>query len=199
VLERFWKKFYDKSCILQSSLITAQYHIEEELVLGLQNNQASAFEHLYGNYKIALLNVIGQIISAEDDANDCLQDVFIAIHRNIAKYEPQKGRLFTWMHTLARNTAINMLRSKNFKQSQKNEDLTNVVYNSAGVVQQQNTDLIGLRKQVHLLREDYKNVLELSYFTGFTQEEIAQKLEIPIGTVKTRLRNAIIELRKTFK
>jgi len=61
-----------------------------------------------------------------------------------------------------------------------------------------NVNQIGLRKQVHLLREDYKNVVELSYFNGFTHEEIAKILTIPVGTVKTRLRNALIELRKQF-
>jgi RNA polymerase sigma factor (sigma-70 family) len=103
------------------------------------------------------------------------------------------------MHTLTRNTAINTLRSKGFKAQQKNDTLENNVYsldNSNAF--QININEIGLRKQVHLLRVDYKNVLELSYFKGYTQEEIAQELNIPIGTVKTRLRNALIELRKNF-
>ena len=100
---------------------------------------------------------------------------------------------------LTRNTTINKTRSKNFKSQQKNEDIEDFVYSlDLKESSQQNINLIGLRKQVHLLREDYKNVLELSYYNGFTQEEIAQALQIPIGTVKTRLRNALIELRKQF-
>ena len=62
----------------------------------------------------------------------------------------------------------------------------------------QEVNQIGLRKQVHQLKDEYKNVLELSYYQGFTQEEVAKALNLPLGTVKTRIRNALIELRKQF-
>ena len=119
--------------------------------------------------------------------------------KNIDKYDAVKGRLFTWLFNVTRNCAINTTRSKNYKTQLKNDSLANYVndhtVNEAFVLQ---INKIGLRKQVHLLREDYKNVLELSYFNGFTHEEIAKILSIPSGTVKTRLRNALIELRKQF-
>lgn len=174
-------------------------YTEDTLVAGLLKHDNNAYEHLYMHYRGALYAVISQFISDEETINDVLQEVFIATWKNIDKYDAKKGRLFTWLHTLARNTAINKTRSKNYKSQQKNEDIDDVVYNvDLKDSSQQNINLIGLRKQVHLLREDYKNVLELSYYNGFTQEEIAQQLQIPIGTVKTRLRNALIELRKQF-
>lgn len=165
----------------------------------MRKHDNEAFKHLYLHYKNAMLNVILTIIDDEETANDILQDVFITAWKNIDKYDESKGRLFTWLHTLARNTSINTLRSKNFKVKYKNENLEDYVYN----IEQKdpllhNINTIGLRKQVQLLRGEYKAVLELSYFNGYTQEEIAQSLEIPIGTVKTRLRNALIELRKQF-
>ena len=124
------------------------------------------------------------------------------MYQHISKYDATKGRLFTWLHTLTRNIAINKLRSKNYKRAQKNDELSNyVAYGGKNIVNlstEHNINTIGLRKQVHLLRDDYKKVLELSYFNGYTQEEIAKELAIPIGTVKTRLRNALIELRKQF-
>lgn len=174
-------------------------YTEEELVRALQLKEEKAYEHLYVNYKGALFTVVCQFINDAEIANDVLQDVFIAIWSNIDKYNKEKGRLFTWLHTLTRNTAINKLRSKDFKTTQKNESIGDYVSNIEhnGTVQM-NINTIGLRKQVHLLREEYKAVLELSYFNGFTQEEIAKALDIPLGTVKTRLRNALIELRKFF-
>jgi RNA polymerase sigma factor (sigma-70 family) len=172
---------------------------EAELVVGLQKHDGKAYEYLYSNYKGALYTVISQFITDTETANDVLQDVFIAAWSNIDKYSKEKGRLFTWLHTLTRNTAINKLRSKEFKTTQKNESLGDYVSNiELKDPLQLNINAIGLRKQVHLLREDYKAVLELSYFNGFTQEEIAKALDIPLGTVKTRLRNALIELRKNF-
>jgi RNA polymerase sigma-70 factor (ECF subfamily) len=151
------------------------------------------------HYRGSLFTAITQVVPDKEIAADVLQEVFITVWKNIDKYDPEKGRLFTWLLKLTRNAAINKTRSKIYKSQQKNADIgdyvTIVEENGAN---QPGIDHIGLRNQVHQLREDYKNVLELSYFNGYTQEEISKTLNIPIGTVKTRLRNAIIELRKQF-
>ncbi|MEQ1554342.1 MAG: sigma-70 family RNA polymerase sigma factor [Ferruginibacter sp.] len=174
-------------------------YTEDSLIFALHKHDNDAYEYLYTNYKSALYAVIQQFILDQEIANDVLQEVFVTAWKNIEKYDHTKGRLFTWLHTLTRNTAINTLRSKNYKRLQKNDVFEDFVYDKdLKESTEQNINAIGLRKQVHLLREDYKNVLELSYFNGFTHEEIAKILDIPIGTVKTRLRNALIELRKKF-
>ena len=174
-------------------------YTETELIDALKKHDNGAFEYLYNNYKGALFTVIQQIIPDKESAGDVLQEAFIMAWKNIDKYDAVKGRLFTWLFNVTRNCAINTTRSKNYKTQLKNDSLANYVndhtVNEAFVLQ---INKIGLRKQVHLLREDYKNVLELSYFNGFTHEEIAKILSIPSGTVKTRLRNALIELRKQF-
>ena len=154
-----WLNFDTFAIILK---LQTQY-TEDTLIEALKAHSNGAFEHLYLNYKNALLAVIKQFIDDEEIANDVLQDVFVAVWKNIEKYDSTKGRLFTWLHTLARNTTINTLRSKAYKSEQKNDSIDNLVYsldnqNNAN----QDIDSIGLRKQVHLLRTDYKNVLELS-------------------------------------
>ncbi len=154
---------------------------------------------MYKNYKGALFTVILQIIPDKEVAEDVLQEVFIKSWKNIDKYDAAKGRLFTWLLSVTRNCSINITRSKNYKSQQKNDSLDKCVnYIDETASHILNINQIGLRKQVHLLREDYKNVLELSYFNGYTHEEISKILNVPIGTVKTRLRNAVIELRKQF-
>jgi RNA polymerase sigma factor (sigma-70 family) len=174
-------------------------YTETDLIAGLKKRNDGAFEYLYNNYKGALFTTIRQIIPDAEIAGDVLQEAFITAWKNIDKYDPAKGRLFTWLFNVTRNCTINTLRSKNYKSQQKNESLDNYVnYIDEKETQVFNINQIGLRKQVHLLREDYKNVLELSYFNGFTHEEISTILNIPVGTVKTRLRNAVIELRKHF-
>lgn len=172
---------------------------EEELVLALKKHESDAYRYLYMNYRGSLYNAILQIIPEPETASDVLQEVFVTVWQNIDKYDPGKGRLFTWLLKLTRNAAINKTRSKIYKSQLKNADIANYVnYIEEKEPQQHDINLIGLRKQVHLLREDYKNVIELSYYNGFTQEEIAKALNIPLGTVKTRLRSALIELRKQF-
>lgn len=175
------------------------FYTETALVQSLKKRDNSAFEYLYSNYKGALFTIIKQLIPQEEIAGDVLQEAFITAWKNIDKYDESKGRLFTWLYNVTRNCAINTLRSKNYKSTQKNDSLADYVnYIDEKGSETININQIGLRKQVNQLREDYKNVLELSYFKGHTHEEIAKLLAIPVGTVKTRLRNALIELRKLY-
>lgn len=174
-------------------------YTEDTLIDALKKRQNEAFKYLYNNYKGALFTVILQIVPDKETAADILQEAFVMAWKNIDKYDAAKGRLFTWLFNVTRNCAINTTRSKNYKKQQKNDSLTNYVnYVDENKNHVLDINQIGLRKQVHLLREDYKNVLELSYFNGFTHEEISKILNIPTGTVKTRLRNAVFELRKQF-
>lgn len=172
---------------------------ESELLTGLREYNNSAYRYLYINYRGSLYNIILQLIPDTETASDVLQEVFITIWKQIDKYDETKGRLFTWLVRLTRNAAINKLRSKVYKSQAKNDNLENYVLAIEKKNQgSDNINHIGLRQQVHKLREDYKNVIELSYYNGFTQEEISKTLNIPLGTVKTRLRNALLELRKQF-
>jgi len=176
-----------------------QYN-EAELVMALKQKDSAAFRHLYLNYRGSLFTIISQVVPETETANDVLQETFITIWKNIDKYDPGKGRLFTWLLNVARNMAINKIRSKNYKNALKNEDIGNFVNSIEQTgTNQPNINRIGLHKEVSRLRDDLKNVLELSYYHGYTQEEISKALNIPLGTVKTRLRTAILELRKQFQ
>lgn len=192
--------FFYNICILKPfKLDSKKKYSEEELVASLKNHDNAAYKYLYLHYRGALYNTIKQIIYDEETAADVLQEAFVTVWQNIGKYDPSKGRLFTWLLKLTRNAAINKTRSKVYKSQSKNVDLSNYVnYPELNSSPQPDINKIGLRKQVHQLKDDFKNVLELSYFQGFTQEEIARALNIPLGTVKTRMRNALIELRKQF-
>lgn len=167
---------------------------EKELVLLLKQRRQDAFSYLYDHYSAALLSVIASIVSDAGSSNDVLQEVFIKIWRQIESYDDSKGRLFTWMLNIARNASIDTLRSKNYRNNQTNKELTEATFSAAGSTQLQ-VDQIGLRKMVHTLKEEHKVLIELAYFQGFTQDEIAKMLSIPLGTVKTRLRTALTQLR----
>ena len=173
-------------------------YTETELVALLKQRQQNAFGYLYDHYSGALYNVILAIVSDRELASDVLQEVFIKIWKQAESYDATKGRLFTWMMNIARNASIDLLRSKSYQNSRQNRELSETVYDSAGVTAT-NIDLIGLRKLVHSMKEEYKVLVELSYFKGFTQDEISKMLNIPLGTVKTRLRAALLQLRELIK
>ncbi len=164
----------------------------------LKQRRESAFSYLYDHYSGSLYAIILNIVPDRELANDLLQEVFIKVWKQIESYDSTKGRLFTWMLNVARNASIDAIRSKNYQQSQKNKELTENVYSQAGSIQT-NTDKIGLKKIVYKLKEEYRVLVELSYFEGYTQDEISKMLQIPLGTVKTRLRNAMIQLKQVIK
>jgi RNA polymerase sigma-70 factor (ECF subfamily) len=173
---------------------------EEELVrLLLQKNQ-QAFSYLYDNYAGALNAVIYRIVEEKELAEDILQEAFIKIWNNISSYDKSKGRLFTWMLNITKNLTIDTVRSKGFKKQSKILGDENSVNNLQDVnIGMDRFDSLGLRKQVSNLKSEYKIIIDMAYFSGFTQDEISKHLGIPLGTVKTRMRSAIQELRKQLQ
>lgn len=166
----------------------------------LQSKDEKAFNYLYDNYSGALYGVIWKVLNVEELSNDVLQEVFVKIWKNIDQYDSSKGRLYTWMLNIARNMAIDTLRSKRYQQDQKTTDIENTVYtNDNSRTSFNNTDTLGLRKSVMNLKPEFRTLIDLAYFQGYTQDEISKTLNIPLGTVKTRLRNAIIELKTVFR
>ncbi len=166
--------------------------------MSLKQRQEEAFSYLYDHYSGALYSIILNIVPDKDLANDVLQEVFIKIWRQIESYDNTKGRLFTWMLNVARNASIDTVRSKGFQKNQQSRELTENVYHLGGSTQL-NTDKIGLKKLVNNLKEDYRVLIELSYFQGYTQDEISKMLQIPLGTVKTRMRSALTQLKEVIQ
>jgi RNA polymerase sigma factor (sigma-70 family) len=167
---------------------------EQELVALLQQQDEGSFSYLYDNYAGALSAVIHAIIPDPETVKDVLQEVFVNIWKKISLYDPSKGRLFTWMMNVARNAAIDKLRSKGYQNTLKNHSIgDNVDINGSFTLQQ--TDDIGLKKVLMKLKEEHRVLINLSYLQGYTHEEIAKALDIPLGTVKTRIRSALSHLR----
>ena len=175
-------------------------YTEEELVyqLGLRNQQA--FSYLYDNYAPALNAVIYRMVKDQALSEDILQEAFVKIWNNFDSYDKIKGRLFTWMVNITRNLAIDTMRSKGYKKQNKISGDENSVNN----LQDGNTgiekfDSIGVAKQLINLKPDQRQIIDLAYFQGYTQDEISKQLAIPLGTVKTKMRMAILELRKNLQ
>jgi RNA polymerase sigma-70 factor (ECF subfamily) len=170
--------------------------MQDQLILGLKQQDRSAIGTLYDNYGNALFGVVLRIVQSRELAEQVLQDTFLKAWRNGASYDESKGRLFTWLLNIARNTAIDATRTAHFQHYRKTEPVDNLVHISGG--ESVNPDHVGLREVVNRLDEKYRNLIDLVYFKGYTQDEIARETGIPIGTIKTRLRYAIGELRKQF-
>jgi RNA polymerase sigma-70 factor (ECF subfamily) len=173
-------------------LSTKSTYEEYELVAALRQKNDDAFTYLYDHYCGALHGVIKQIVQDTELANDVMQEAFVNIWRRIETYDESKGRLFTWMLNIARNAAIDKTRSKGFQQSLRQMPLDGETIQASV---KPGTDDFGLKKIVFKLKEEQRQLIDLSYFQGYTHEQIAQVLHIPLGTVKTRIRSALTQLR----
>lgn len=165
----------------------------------MRNREKIAIEALYDMYSSSLYGVISRIVVDTATAEDVLQDTFVKIWNSFTTYSSDKGRLFTWMVNIARNLAIDKIRSKDFKNQNKNQELEN---NVTFIDEQRNTvykpELLGIKELVDKLKPEQKSILDLVYFKGYTHVEAADELGVPLGTIKTRLRMAIVQLRKHF-
>ncbi len=171
----------------------------KELILQLQSKNEKAFQRIYEMYSENTFGVIYNIIRDEELSQEVLQDVFIKIWNNAASYSEKKGRFFTWILNIARNAAIDKIRSKSFKNSQKNQTADNFV----DILEEKNSfshkiDAIGIQKYIDVLEPLCKKVIDLLFFKGFTQKEASEELEIPLGTIKTRNRICINKLRENL-
>jgi RNA polymerase sigma factor (sigma-70 family) len=155
-----------------------------------------AFEYLYDHYSGALYSVVLRIVRSEDIAEEVLQDVFLKIWDKMGSYDHSKGRLFTWMLNIARNQAIDRTRSREMSQGRKTDDLLNLVSKIDRQKSSETTiDAIGLKEVLTRLPEEQRFVIDHLYLRGYTQSEVAEEFDIPLGTVKTRTRMAMLELR----
>ena len=170
---------------------------EEELVVALKRNERTAFEFLYDHYSGALFNIICKTLRDEERAADVLQESFLKIWKNIASYNPEKGRLFTWILNIARNGAIDAARVEGRKPIMDDID-DRAAQNERDTSEELSTASSEMKSIVNMLRPERKILIEMAYFQGYTHEEISEELKIPLGTVKSRIRTALQELKQYF-
>lgn len=168
----------------------------EILIERFKQKDEKAFETLYNMYSDSMQGVIYNIVRDNDIAEEVMQDVFIKAWHKSSSYSSEKGRFFTWILNIARNAAIDKTRSKSFKNSKQNlnsDFFVDILESNDNL--DTKTDAIGIAKFVNKLAKKCIEVIELLYFKGYTQLEASEALDMPIGTIKTRNRNCIQELR----
>ncbi|MBI2729220.1 MAG: sigma-70 family RNA polymerase sigma factor [Sphingobacteriales bacterium] len=173
--------------------------IQADLVFRLQQKDEKAFAMVYKNYGQALLGIIKKVLNEDGElARDVLQESMLKVWNNIQSYDAGKGTLFTWMLNICRNMAIDKTRSRDFKNQQKNQSFDLVSFIRESHNESPKPELIGVSKMLNVLSAEQRQVVDTVYMLGYSHSEAAEKLNLPVGTVKTRLRASIMELKKQF-
>lgn len=169
---------------------------EQKIINLLQKGDKRALTLLYENYSNSLYGVILKITLNEEIAEDALQETFIKVWKNASKYDSSKAKLFTWLFRIARNTAIDKLRSFNNRYKKEVQIETSNVYLLP--TSNFNQDVMDIKEHVGRLDKKYQIVLDALFFQGMTQQEASDELDIPLGTIKSRLKIGLRELKKVY-
>ena len=164
----------------------------------IARGEETALASLYDRYRLILFGLILRILHSRAEAEDCLQEVFLQVWRSASSFDEARGRPFTWLVTLARSRAIDRLRAQDSRDRVAQASAREVVEVTSDAV----TDAISaersavVREALAELPPEQRHVLELAYFEGLTQSEIAARTGSPLGTIKTRMRTGMIKLRE---
>jgi RNA polymerase sigma factor (sigma-70 family) len=171
--------------------ISAENNLKQFLKLR-SGSRDKALAFLMEHYGDALYGVASKIVGQQTLADDALQEGFIKIWKNIHDFNPEKASLYTWMFTIVRNTAIDLLRRESKRKIQSIDQ--SVSDNMANSVEAKITD-VGLEQKIKQLNPKYHEIIEMIYLKGYTQQEVSDILKLPLGTVKTRVNTALKILR----
>lgn len=172
----------------------------------ISSKDADALSELYDRHSKYLFTIIYFIIKDKPEAEDILQEVFIQIWEKIQFYEPSLGNPLAWMTRLTRNKAIDRLRSKSFKKRADESDIEKFFDLSEDKstsnpenISDRNRERAEITEALRSLNENQRELIEFAYFKGYSQTELAEHFKIPLGTVKTRIRAAMMQLRSKLK
>jgi RNA polymerase sigma-70 factor (ECF subfamily) len=170
--------------------------IEQDIIALLKNSDKKAISLLYEHYSGALLGVIKKVISDEEVAQDVLQESFIKVWKKGKTYDPTKAKLFTWLYRIFYNSAIDKVRSLKNKTNKEVQIEDSNVYKLT--TNSLNQDTLDIQKHLSSLELKYQIVLNALFFEGMTQQEASEELNIPLGTIKSRLKIGLRELKKIY-
>jgi RNA polymerase sigma-70 factor, ECF subfamily len=173
---------------------------DSELCLALRAGESEALGILYDRHAGLVYSLARRLLGNSQEAEDLTQDIFLILARTTS-YDPRRGSVRTYLAVLTRSRALDRLRSRRSAQTRlqtlQNSDLTS---NSPAPLEQavQQEESEGVQSALTQLPENQQQILRMAYYDGLSQAKIAERLDLPLGTVKARARRALLKLRQTL-
>jgi RNA polymerase sigma-70 factor (ECF subfamily) len=176
-----------------------------KLMERIAHKDAAAFNQFYRRYGGLLFSTISKVLNDHHDAEDIMQEVMVQLWQKAHLYEPRKGKPLTWLTTMAKNRAIDRIRSKQ-RRSRLSEEFTSEHHVTQPEFDESGHDILqtkerdtNLRQAVTKLTPDQQQAIKLTYFDGLTQAEVAERLHEPLGTIKARIRRGVTRLEDLMR
>jgi RNA polymerase sigma-70 factor, ECF subfamily len=177
---------------------------DTELMRKVALGDRVAFGHLFDRYSQLALNLATRVLNERQEAEDVVQEVFLQLWRDAASYEQNRGNVSTWIVAIARSRAIDKLRSRRSRrimdpvgENDETGDLTERLPDPAIRADDLDNQLL-VRKAFGSLAVDQRVAIEMAYYEGMSQSEIAEALREPLGTIKTRIRSGLLKLKQAL-
>ena len=174
----------------------------EELIRKIGMGDRASFEEFYARFSGLVYSTALKVLANEADAQDVAQDVLFMIWEKAPMYDPARGKPLTWAITMTRNKAIDRLRSHQ-RRNRLRDDVQRESDHDDFITTTEPLDMLEstergelLRSAVMKLSREQREAIEMAYFRGLTQQEIASRLDEPLGTVKARIRRGMLRLKK---
>lgn len=173
------------------------------LLVRIQQRDQSALSELYDRYSPLLYTLVLKVVKRTNEAEDLLQEIFLQVWNKASTFASEKGSAYTWIVTIAKRKAIDRLRSKELINRGSSLDaddevlaIPDAAYAANPLAATMNSEYDAMvRDGLARLSSEQRTIIELSYYDGYTQDQISKQLDVPLGTVKTRMRQGLMKLR----
>jgi len=174
--------------------------LDAALARRLVQREVSAFEELYERHSRNVYGLVLRILQQASTAEEVVQDIFLQLWRNASQYDASRGSFLPWLLTLARNRALDHLRLKSEQQRRREDQAGELAPAIASPDFESGLDqkrcAARVRELMSALQPQQRRAIELAYFAGLSHSEIAEKLQEPLGTVKSWVRNGLLQLKE---
>lgn len=191
-------------CSLPPDNLDLENQTDEAVFAHFRQGNLTALGVLYHRYGLLVYRLLYRMLNDSQEAEDLTQEIFLSLQES-PKYNPQRGSFYTYLMLLSRSRTIDRLRSRHSQNRfwQKQNKIKDLIEKPNFINPIEKMSLNERAKQVREalsnLSANQRRVLELSYYQGLSQSEIAERLNLPLGTVKTHSRRGLLKLRKNLK
>ena len=178
---------------------------DEQLMVHVQQGHQAALSTLYDRYVNRVYGMALQKLADPAEAEDVTHDVFVNMWQRSSTFQPSRGQLSSWLLSVAHNQIVDTLRRRR-RAGEAHEAIardpaaaSEVAREDTAAIVEQNEEAQQVRRALDTLPDDQQEVINLSYYQGYSQSEISQRLQVPLGTVKSRMRLAMAKLRSELR
>ena len=172
--------------------------VDQILLARISEGDKSAFKEIYVRYSRVVFNLAFRMLRSREEAEEVVQEIFLQLWNRADSYDPERGAVSTWIINIARSRAIDKLRTLGFKglTMELNEERVNSKSDFTRIIEDREERKKIIQQALESLPENQRIAIEMVFFEGLTHIEAAEKLNEPVGTIKTRIRLGVSKLKE---